>query len=175
MAKFEPPRGQQVTMADVERQFDRMAKSTPFWREAPPASIDPSSINSRPLLVRHEPSALSNYTVTNTAASPLASTSGYFDVTGQRDVEVRITASVQAPASQYVVVSAIIDGEAHRVSQTNATGEITLTGHYTTPAGNIPPGRRLFSVGAHVTSGTATVFAGPAGANYIEMLVKEVL
>ena len=160
-------------MSDVERSIDDRVTSSQFWRSAPPRSIEPSAIVSDPLVVRYNPGATTNYTVTNTTARALDNTAGYFDVSGERAVEVRVTASVSPPTGSYVVLSALIDGQARRVAQSNVSGEMTLTGFYTAPAGSIRPGKRLFSVGAHVTGGTATVLAGPADTNYVEMTVRE--
>lgn len=173
MAKFsqEPER---VTMNDVNRQIDTRLKSAAFWNDAPPRTINPSSISSSPLTVRLDPGAATDYTITNTTPRRLDGTDGYFDVSGERQVEVRITANVTTPTSNYVVISAMIDGAPKRVAQTNVSGDITLTGYYTAAPGVIAPGRRLFSVGAHVTGGTATVLTGPADTNYLEMSVREV-
>lgn len=177
MAKFTAPQEEALTSDDVMRIIDTHAQGGALWDAAPPSSIDPSSIKTAPLRVRYEPGAVSDYTITGTIPTALANTSGYFDVTGGRDVEVRITATSRAPATgSFIVISAMVDGVAHRaIAYDGGSTSLTTTGYFSAPAGAIEPGRRLFSVGAHVTAGTAIVFAGPANTNYVEMVVKEII
>lgn len=163
-------------MADVERSFERMSKSTPFWREAPPASIDPSSIVSSSLRVLVSPGTASNFTVSTTAHQALEGTGGYMDVSGNRDVRMDITCIAQPPTGSQLFVTAMVDGQpiTDRIAGASAPSAqfITLSGHYTASAGEIRPGRRLFSVGAYVNGGTGTVFCGDT--NAVRLDVREV-
>lgn len=163
-------------MADVERSFERMAKSTPFWREAPPASIDPSSIASSSLVVNVSPGTADDFTVTSTTHQTLEGTGGYMDVSGARDVRMDISCIAQPATGSALLLSVLVDGSpiTDRIAgaSTASAQFTTLSGHYTAPAGQIRPGRRLFAIGAYVTGGTGTVFCGDT--NAVRLDVREV-
>lgn len=125
--------------------------------------------------IDYNPSSASNYSITATSLTAVDTTNlrTQVDLSGDRPVRVQIMATVAAPGSQSIDVGVLMDSvELDDFIVYHATTDIiSQSGFAIITAENVSPGRHTFDVGAEVSSGTGTIYAG--GTYAVRMTVEE--